>query len=372
MLKHPILNATTKNGGIFAPTKKINKMKNLLFSIALIAISMQSFAQLNKTEDLEKNLKRKVEAKNEGWTKGGLLNIGLTQGLLENWAAGGERMSLAVNGQFNGFAARVKGNKVLEGTMDLYYGLNYVASNSFKPRKIDDRIDVSARYGVQPKNWTVSKSKLKRSTHLMGLFRFQSQFSKGFDYSKPTWELNPISEFFSPAYFTLALGAEYRPSDNFSVFFSPLAAKMTVVKSSYTTFGTAFGVEQGNTSRMELGAYLSARYKTNITSNIMYNSRLDLYSNYLAKNKLMPGGYVRKDNPGNIDILWDNFFAIKLSKFIGAGVGFTMVYDNDQPGQNTRSSGAKDATGALINDKLGPLGWTQLKQVFNLGFSYKL
>jgi hypothetical protein len=176
----------------------------------------------------------------------------------------------------------------------------------------------------------------------------------------------------SPAYFTLALGAEVRPSENFSIFFSPLAAKVTTVKSSYTTLGTAFGVDKGKTSRLELGAYLSARYKTNINQNILYTTRLDLYSNYLAKNTIMPGGYTRKDNPGNIDVLWDNFFAIKLSKFIGAGIGFTMVYDNDQPGKYTRSSGLKDANGALVYDKLGPLGWTQLKQVFNLGFSYKL
>ena len=347
-------------------------MKKLLFSIASMLIMNQTYAQLSKTEDVEKDFKRKVEAKNEGWTKGGLLNIGLTQGLLENWAAGGERMSLAVNGQFNGFIARVKGNRVWENTLDMYYGLNYVESNAFKPRKIDDRIDFSSRYGLQPKKWTLSKNKLKRSTYLTGLFRFQSQFSKGFDYSKPGWELNPISEFMSPAYFTLALGAEVRPSENFSIFFSPLAAKVTTVKSSYTTLGTAFGVDKGKTSRLELGAYLSARYKTNINQNILYTTRLDLYSNYLAKNTIMPGGYTRKDNPGNIDVLWDNFFAIKLSKFIGAGIGFTMVYDNDQPGKYTRSSGLKDANGALVYDKLGPLGWTQLKQVFNLGFSYKL
>jgi hypothetical protein len=347
-------------------------MKKSLLSLLGLALALQSQAQLDKTDEVEKNLKRKVEAKNEGWTRGGLLNIGLTQGLLENWAAGGERMSMAINGQFNGFAARVKGNKVLEGTVDLYYGLNYVESNAFKPRKLDDRIDASIRYGVQPKNWTVSKSKIKRNLYLTGLFRFQSQFSKGFDYAQAGWENAPISEFMSPAFFTLALGAEYRPSENFSVFFSPFASKLTTVKSKYTQFGTAFGVPQGKTARLELGAYLSARYKTNISKNILYTTRLDLYSNYLAKNTQMAAGYIRKDNPGNIDILWDNFFAIKISKFIGAGIGFTTVYDNDQPGKFTRSSGLKNPDGTLVMDKYGPLGWTQLKQVFNLGFSYKL
>lgn len=335
-------------------------------------LAMQSFAQLSQSDEIQKNLKHKVEAKNEGWTKGGLLNIGLTQGLLENWAAGGERKSLALNGQFNGFVAKVKANTVLESTLDLYYGLNYVESNAFKPRKIDDRIDFSVRYGLQPKNWTVSKNKIKRNIYFTGLFRFQSQFSKGFDYAKPGWENAPISEFMSPGYFTLALGTEFRPSDNFSIFFSPLASKLTVVKSNYTLFGTAFGVEKGKTTRLELGAYVSTRYKTNLGKNILYNTRLDLYSNYLAKNTRMPAGYIRKDNPGNIDVLWDNFFAIKISKFIGAGLGFTIVYDNDQPGKYTRSSGLKYPDGTLVMDKYGPLGWTQLKQVFNLGFSYKL
>ncbi|HOZ50759.1 MAG TPA: DUF3078 domain-containing protein [Chitinophagaceae bacterium] len=340
-----------------------------IFTILCLAIATQSMAQADKKSDeLQKDMKRKVEAKNEGWTKGGLLNIGLNQAMLENWAAGGERMSLAANGQFNGYLTRIKGNKIFENTLDLYYGLNYVASNNFVPRKLDDRIDFSSRYGLQPKNWTTSKSKLKRSTYLMGLLRFQSQFTKGYNYEDANWETNPISEFLAPAYITLALGAEYRPNDHFSVFFSPLAGRFTTVKSKYTALQAAYGVEQGKTSRLELGAYLTAKYKTNLTKNIMYNTRLDLYSNYLAKNKTMPGGYVRKDNPGNIDILWDNFFAMKISKFIGAGLGFTMIYDNDQPGLKNKT----ETVNGIATPAYGPLGWWQLKQVLNVGFSYKL
>lgn len=303
-------------------------MKKLL-TILCVAIATQSIAQHNKKSDeLQKDMSKKVEAKDQGWKRGGLLNIGLNQGMLENWAAGGERMSLAANGQFNGYLTRIHNSAIWENTLDLYYGLNYVASNNFVPRKLDDRIDFSSRYGVQPKKWTASKSKLKNSTYLMGLFRFQSQFTEGYNYENPNWQLNPISEFLSPAYFTLALGAEYRPNDHFSVFVSPLAGKMTVVKSKYTALASAFGVEKGKTSRMELGAYLTTKYKTALTKNINYNTRLDLFSNYLAKNTVENGIVVKKDSPGNIDILWDNFFAMKISKYIGAGLGFTMIYDN--------------------------------------------
>ena len=344
-------------------------MKRILTLPFLLLCALSSSAQKDKESDkIQDDLKTKVVAKNEGWTKGGLVNIGLTQAMLENWAAGGERMSLAVNGQFNGFVARVKGNKVWENTLDLFYGLNYVESNAFKPRKLDDRIDFSSRFGMQPKKWTVSKSKLKRNTYLSGLFRFQSQFTPGYNYSNANWELNPISEFMAPGYFTLALGAEYRGGEKFSIFLSPLAGRYTTVKSKYTVAGPAFGVQQGKTNRMELGAYMTARYKTQLTENILYNTRLDLYSNYLAKNTVV-NGIPYSDNPGNVDILWDNFFAIKISKFLGAGLGFTMLYDNDQPGQKNKNS--TDANGNPTK-VYGPLGWTQLKQVLNVGFSYKL
>lgn len=332
-------------------------------------IAINSFAQTDKESDeLQNNMKLKVEAKEEGWHKGGIINIGINQGMLQNWAAGGELLSLAVNGQINAFASRIKGNKKWENTVDLYYGLNYVESNNFVPRKIDDRLDVSSRYGVQPKKWTISKNKFKRNTYLTGLFRLQSQFTNGYNYADVNWQVNPISELFSPAYFTLALGAEYRPNDHFSIFFSPLAARYTIVKSKYTQFGPAFGVPMGKTNRLELGAYMTTRYKTNLTKNILYNTRLDLYSNYLAKNSVVDG-VPHRDNPGNVDFLWDNFFAIKISKFIGAGLGFTFLYDNDQPGKKTRK--VTDANG-VTTFEYNRLGWMQMRQTLNVGFSYKI
>ncbi len=328
-------------------------------------------AQIDKnSDDLQKNLKnQKVEAKDEGWKMGGLVNIGVNQALLQNWAAGGERASLAFNGQVNAYLGRIKANTMFENTLDLYYGLNYIASNYYIPRKLDDRIDFSSRYGFQPKAWTVSNNKIKNNLYFTGLFRFQSQFTEGYNYELANWKNNPISQFMSPGYFTLALGAEYRPNENFSIFYSPLAAKLTIVNSKYTLAGSAFGVEMGKTSRFEIGSYLTTKYRTNITKNLLYTTRVDLYSNYLAKNKTINGILV-KDNPGNIDILWDNFFALKINKFIGVGLGVTLMYDNDQPGQKTVP--VKDGNGNVIGYDYNALKWVQLKQVLNLGFTYKL
>ncbi len=324
-------------------------MKKTLILLFVLILSIPSVAQVGNSE-VEDGFKNKNKVEKEGWTKQGLLNIGLNQGMLENWAAGGERMSLAVNGVFNGFAVKKSGNNIWENTLDMFYGLNYVASNNFVPRKIDDRIDFSSRYGVKPKSWT--NKRILKNTYLMGLARLQTQFSKGYNYDIQNWEtVNNgvgISNFLSPLYATLAVGAEYRPNKNFSVFVSPAAARIILADKVHTSLNPegAFGIDSGKTVAFQFGAYLTARYSVALSKSVDYRTRLDLYSNYL-------------DEPDHVDILWDNIIAFKISKYLGGSLGVTMVYDHDVPGQ--------------LNDqgKLGPLGWTQLKQVLNLGFQYK-
>jgi len=325
-------------------------MKKLLVLFTLSIFAMQATAQTDAAKDLQEKLTKKTEAA-EGWTKTGILNVGLNQGALQNWAAGGERASLALNGALNAIATRKLGNTFWESTADLFYGLNYVTSNNFVPRKIDDRIDLSTRYGVQPKSWM--NKKVLKHTYLTGLARAQTQFSRGFNYAAPIESAvnnngEGISNFLSPLYTTLAIGANYRKSERFGVFFSPAAARMIFADAVHTQGPNgAFGIGRNETFAFQFGAYLTANYNANITENISYTSRLDLYSNYLKE-------------PQNVDILWDNIFGMKLGKYIGASLGVTMVYDHDIPGQ-------RNAEGDL-----GPLGWTQLKQVLNIGFQYKL
>src|SRR5690606_15254523 len=119
---------------------------------------------------------------------------------------------------------------------------------------------------------------------------------------------------------------------------SPLAARFTFADSYYTLMKPegAFGIANGATSRFELGAYFSGRYQTEIEKKFLFRTRLDLYSNYLAKDKKDDAGnVVKKDNPGNIDILWDNFLSYKFNKYLGVTVGLTAIYDNDLPYSET-------------------------------------
>lgn len=339
-------------------------MKRVVVLAAAVAFAWQSQAQIAKTDDVKKSMQH--DAKDTvAWLHSGLLNVGLNQGFLHNWAAGGEVGSLTVSGLFNGSLTRLYHRQVWTNNLDMTYSLFYAYSNNFKPRKVDDRIDFTSKYGV--------RINPKKDFFAAALFNFKSQFSKGYDYKAANWDTFSVSNFLSPAYLTLALGAEYRKNANLSLFFSPLAARMTFVDLYYTNRSPegAFGVEKGKTSRFELGAYFSARYNTDLSKTLSYKTRVDLYSNYLAKNIYdATGKLVKKDNPGNIDWLWDNLLMYKASKYISLSMGLTVMYDNDIPYSNTY---VDKTTGATMNkDEPGEyLGWFQLKQIFTLGFVYK-
>lgn len=341
-------------------------VKKITLALLLSSSCIFSKAQVLKDADQAKpDLKEYADKDTSAWTYGGLFNIGGNQGMLHNWAAGGELASFTVNGIFNGFVTYINGKHIWSNNLDLNYGLNYTYSNSFIPRKTDDRIDFTSRYG--------RKLSQDSKFFLTGLFNFKSQFTKGYDYSLPDWQNKPTSNFLSPAYFTLAPGIEYRKGANLSVFFSPIAARLTVVDAIYTNANPAgaFGVEKGKTTRFELGAYFSARYFVELSKTVTFRTRLDLYSNYLAKDaKDATGAVVRKDNPGNIQVLSDNLLSFKFNKHLNVSFGVVMIYDNAIPYKDTYV----DALGATQpkDEPLSGLGWVQLRQNLQFGLQYKL
>lgn len=339
-------------------------MRKLILSIVAASLTIGAFAQVSKTDDVKKSLQH--ESKDTvAWQRSGLLNVGINQGFLHNWAAGGDIASLTVNGLFTGNVTRLYHRQVWANNLDMTYSLFYSYANNFVPRKIDDRIDFTSKYGV--------RINPKKDFFISALLNFKTQFSKGYDYKAANWDSFSTSKFMSPGYLTLAIGGEYRKGSNLSLFFSPIAARATFVDAYYTTMAPdgAFGVENGKTFRFELGAYFTGRYMTDISKTLSFKTRVDLFTNYLAKNTYSAtGGLVKKDNPGNIDWLWDNLLMYKASKYISLSLGLTLMYDNDIPYVNTYL----DKTTNTVVNKNEPgegLGWVQLKQIFTLGFVYK-
>lgn len=341
-------------------------MKKLITLLGLCSFALFVNAQEMKNYDeiTKKNIVEKTNLDTVAWIYEGNLNLGLNQGILHNWAAGGELASITTNGQFNGILSRYYKRHLWTNNLDAAYGLFYAYSNHFIPRKTDDRIDFTSKYGY----------KLADSGNLFFsiLFNAKTQFTKAYAYDVPNWDTFSTSKFFSPFYATLAPGLEYRKGSEISIFFSPLASRFTYVDPYYTTRFPegAFGVSNGESTRFELGAYLTARYKKDFSETVSFKSRLDLYSNYLAKDKLDDNGVVVKtDKPTNIDIMWDNFLAFKFYKYFSLNIGLIAMYDNDVPYYKT----IEEASGAIVNkdEPFQGLGWWQIKQSLTIGFHYK-
>lgn len=338
-------------------------MRRILLSALMGAAATSATAQLNKTDEVKKQLQTNNKD-TVAWIYSGVLTVGTNGAFLHNWAAGGELGSMLINGIFSGRLDRLNHHDIWSNNLDMTYGLTYNYSTGFVPRKTDDRIDFTSKYGI--------KLDTARDFFLTGLANFRTQFTKGYDYSAPKWDSVSTSDFMSPAFLTQAIGLEYRKGTDISLFLSPVAAREIFAKRFYTlmTPEGAFGVPYGKTSVFQLGAYFSGRYTINIRENMIFKTRLDLYSNYLAKDtKDSTGAIVKRDNPGNINILFDNLFSWKISKYFNTTLGVTMIYDNNFP-YNPNTTDPVSGAEVPKNEPGAGLGWVQMKSVFTFGVGY--
>jgi hypothetical protein len=76
---------------------------------------------------------------------------------------------------------------------------------------------------------------------------------------------------------------------------------------------------------------------------VVYQSRLDLYSNYLHK-------------PKNVDVFWTNVIGMKVNKLLGVTYNFDLIYDDD-----VRIFGPNDNAPR-----------TQIKSLLSVGITAKL
>jgi hypothetical protein len=238
------------------------------------------------------------------WKKGGFIGLNFNQVNLSQWAPGGEN-SISLAGNFNVFANYAKGITEWANTMDLAYAM--VKSGSDGLRKNDDKIEINSKYGRKfSEKWLYSF-----------LLNFKSQFAKGYKYPDDS---TVISDFFSPAFITVALGATYKPVPYFEVFISPVTGKFTVVTNSDLSAIGAYGVDTGGTVRSELGAYLQMIFKKDIMENVTFSTKLELFNNYTDENK---------DNAKNIDVNWDCNLNMKINDFLTASIMTQVVYDSN-------------------------------------------
>lgn len=277
------------------------------FIIALLFFAAPLFAQDGTVKALQsesnKSIKKDAaDTSQKKWKKGGLYNLNIAQASLSNWAAGGDDFSLAVNSLLSLYGFYKNGKHSWDNTFD--FNLGYVNTTSLGSRKNDDRFDLLSKYGYA----------LNSKLNVSGLFNLRSQFFKGYTYANDVRTLS--SNFMAPGYLLLSAGLDYKPTKNLSIFFSPITARWVIVRDTALSNKGAYGVTPGKKSNLEVGAFATVNYMKEISKNITYKGRLDLFSNY-------------KKKPGNVDLFMSNILSVKLSKVLSATWGVDMIYDDD-------------------------------------------
>lgn len=308
-------------------------MRNL-FCFALLLFTLHTQAQDPDIQNLKNESGREIKRDPADtipavWRKGGILGLNISQGSLSNWAAGGDEFSLSLNALANLYAFYKEDRHSWDNTLDFNYG--FVRTTSLGNRKNDDRVDLFSKYGYA----------LSSKWNLAALGNFRTQFFKGYTYDDNRRTF--ASDFFSPAYLLLGMGFDYKPTQTFSVYLSPITARWTFVQNDSLSAKGQYGVAPGKHVRSEFGAFLSANYLKTFNKVLAYKGRLDLFSNYRRK-------------PQNIDLYMTNVLSVSFTKVLAATWNVDLIYDDD-----VRLFGPQQTSPAL-----------QLKSLIGIGLLVKM
>jgi hypothetical protein len=249
------------------------------------------------------------------WTFGGHSVISTSQAQFSNWQGGGEN-SIAISTSLSLSLAYTSDKFNWESNFDAGYGI-MLQGREGRWFKNDDRLEITTKFGLRAnEKWFYT-----------GLISLGSQFQPGY-YN--LGDAKPISEFLAPGYVMGSLGFDYVPSSKLSVFLGPVTSKNTIVLNQDLANQGAYGVEPGEYDyftgeyltlgkkfRSEAGGSIRVEYnEPRIVKNIGVQSRLVLFSNYI-------------ENPGNIDVDFENTFNLQVNEFITTNLILHFVYDDD-------------------------------------------
>ena len=312
-------------------------MKSILLAVTLLSY-FNGFSQVKDT------LQKKDSIPPKYWKLKAIYGLNGTQSSFVNWNAGG-RNNISILGTISASANYTKNNVKWSNDLSIALGgLQYLEKNMPESlQKTDDRIDFTSNFGM----------KIKKHVFVSFIGGFKTQMLDGFSFPNDSIR---ISTFMAPGYVNTALGIDYIKSDNFSVFTSPFAAKMTFVNDQILADAGSFGVEKavvdglgnvitaGKRFRGEFGAYVKLKFNKTVAKNIDLKSKIELFSNYMQ-------------NPQNIDVNAEALFTFKVNSWFSASLQWSLIYDDD----------------IAIRDSYGNTGpRTQFKSVLGLGVAYKM
>ncbi len=298
-------------------------MLKLVTLVLSTAILNETAAQDNTVKEFQNvALKELKPLEKDGWKKEGTFVVNVNQGALRNWAGGGEQNTLGITALLNYNLNHKKDKISWNNYFDIAFGFQN-ASSFGQFRKVDDRIDITSKYGYQfSKQWYAAL-----------LVNFNTQALVGYNYTDSV--NTKISNMLTPGKIMLSAGTDLRPDKSFSLFISPITTRFVTKTDNDFYIMDKFGVTANRRSNTELGAFATAKYSKKFSSWVLYTGRLDLFSNY-------------RRTPENVDLFFTNLVTMKFNKWLATNVSVDMVYDDDV------------------------LKKTQLKEILGVGLTLKL
>lgn len=229
----------------------------------------------------------------------------------DNWGAGGVN-SLALGGQFSYKTDYTKEDKNFVSELLLKYGK--LKNKDQLSRKTADRIFWDNKISFKlSKNWA-----------FFGSVNFESQFDRGFSFSKNSQgnEIrNLLSRFMAPGYLTESIGFEYKPVKYFSLRMGTGTARQTFVLDTtlYRTNPKNFGVTPGKSFRNELAFQIVGSIERDIAKNLNLKSRYTMFANY--------------EKLSSIDNRIDITLTAQVNRLIHVSLSGIALYDDDTADQ---------------------------------------
>ncbi len=248
------------------------------------------------------------EAPKEGWHKKGNIILLFNQSAFSDWVSGGENTiagNLGVNYDFN----YLKGDITWDNKILASYGLTKSKNSEFE-KKTDDRFEFNSLVGKKAKGYW----------YYSAFLNFKTQFTKGYVYGKDLAGKEIRTEytnFMSPANLAFGPGMMWKKSDDLKFNLAPLTSKVIFVDKDFTLPNDAyFGVEQGESTKYELGFYASGYAKLGLMENVTMENILNLYANYL-------------EDPQNVDVDYTMNLVMKINSYLSANLTFQTIYDDN-------------------------------------------
>ena len=233
-----------------------------------------------------------------GWKNEIVGNLNFTQNKFDNWAQGGEdswSWQLDINAKFENDQEKFNWSN----TGKFSFGQTKIGDAD--SRKAADEIKLESVYTYKMNPYINPYIALTGKT----------QISKGYQYNDTS--SFAISNFLDPGYFTQSAGVGYKPNEIIKTRLG-VALKETVADKYRFADDpeTLYHIEK---TRIEIGAESVTDLEYKVSENILFKSKLELFSNLEGVNE--------------VDVSWDNLISAKVSEYINVSFNLNLFYDRD-------------------------------------------